>query len=145
MSLITSRKLPLNPNYHTLGDVSFTTYALWEDATDGDVAGDMAGEVLIVPDGVSTMVVADQAVLYTGAVTDSSYYRVIIGTACDGIAGTGTRVQHAVGATALGLFNLQEEYFGLYNIGVVNGNDPNLSSEVTGQQKKPGKRYCSCS
>lgn len=131
MALDTSRKLPLNPTYHTLGDPSFTTYALWEDATDTDLSaatGSANGEVLIVPDGISTMAVADQAVSYTGAVVDSNYYRAILGSACDGTPGTGTRVQYDNSATALGLFSISESRFGLYNIGVINPNDPNFSS-----------------
>jgi len=122
--MASSRRLPTSYNTSTFGGVTrdYQSLAVWEAATDNDLVTAAKGEVL---DCYADSVSYDQTVLIIGAITNTSYFRVIraaSGEGHSGVPGSGVQFIHNEDGIAT-MFSVNEDYAQVQDLVItMNGN-----------------------
>ena len=116
--MASSRILPLSYNEKTYGTAlagrDYTSLSIWESDTDNNLVTATKGEVLTCYDDSTSY--ADK-VVFNGATTSSSYFRVV--RAASGKRGTstsGVRFTYSSGVEDVYMFAVQEDYSSIYDI-----------------------------
>jgi len=133
--MASSRVLPLDYNTSTFGGVTrkYQSLPVWEAATDNNLVAATKGEVL---DCYADSASFDQKIVFSGATTNSDYYRVIraaAGHECGGLPGAGFVLNCTEDGSASCL-RMIESYACVYdicNIHNANNNSTRFCADLT--------------